>query len=220
MPVRLRLLIGLATLHTALLITSTVAGAKLIALPFGLSASATVLSYTLTFVVLDTLAEIFGGAAARFVIHIGLASMVLAASYLEIAARLPAPAGFATQAAFAAVLSSSGRIWLAGWLAYVVSQRLDVWLYLLLKRTGHAGGSITRRALVSLALGQLVDTAVFVTVAFGGTTRLLPVLAGQYAIKLILAGASVPLVSAAVALARRILAADPDSAADASAGAT
>jgi uncharacterized integral membrane protein (TIGR00697 family) len=202
---RLRLLIGLATLHTALLITSTVAGAKLVALPFGLAASATVLSYTLTFLILDTIAEIYGGSASRFVVNMGLAGMVLAAVYLEIAAKLPAPADFKEAGAFATVLSSSWRIWLAGWLAYLVSQHLDVGTYLLLKRTGAVGSAIATRAGLSLALGQLVDTAIFVCVAFAGTEPLLPIIGGQYVIKLVLASVSVPLVSLTVAASRRFI---------------
>ena len=57
---RTKLFLLLMTLHGSLLITSTVAGSKLFALPFGLSASATVVSYMLTFVVLDTIAELYG----------------------------------------------------------------------------------------------------------------------------------------------------------------
>jgi uncharacterized integral membrane protein (TIGR00697 family) len=206
MPRRLGLLVGLATMHTALLITSRVAGAKLVALPFGLSASATVLSYTLTFVILDTIAELYGAAVSRFVINMGLAGMMLAAGYLEAAAVLPPAPGFSGQDAFAEVLSASWRIWLAGWSAYAVSQRLDLWTYLLLKRTPAVGTSIVARAAISLTAGQLVDTAVFVTIAFAGSAPLVPVILGQYAVKLAFASVSVPLVGVAVALSRRFLA--------------
>lgn len=201
----LRLLIGLATLHTALLITSTVAGAKLVALPFGLSASATVFSYTLTFVILDTIAELYGKAVSTFVINMGLAGMMFAAVYLEAAARAPPAPGFSAQDAFATVLSSSWRIWLAGWCAYTVSQRLDVWVYLRLKRTGAVGSAIITRAWISLTIGQFVDTAVFVSLAFAGKTPLPPVIVGQYSVKLALSLLSVPLVGLAVAFARRLI---------------
>jgi queuosine precursor transporter len=202
---RLALLICLASLHTALLVTSMVAGAKLVALPFHLSASATVLSYTLTFVILDTLAEIYGPSASKFVITMGLVSMVLAAAYMETAAVLPGPPGAGNQDAFRIVLSSSWRIWLAGWIAYVISQRLDVWTFLLLKRVGLIGSSIMARAWISLTVGQTVDTALFVTIAFAGTTALLPVIGGQYAVKILISTVTIPLVSIAVALGRRFV---------------
>jgi len=202
----LALLVCLASLHTALLVTSMVAGAKLVALPFHLSASATVLSYTLTFVILDTLAELYGPQVSKFVITMGLVSMVLAASYMEIAAVLPGPPGAVSQDAYAAVLSMSWRIWLAGWIAYTISQRLDVWSFLLLKRVGGIGASVAARAWFSLIFGQLIDTALFVTVAFAGTTALLPVIAGQYAVKIVISTVTIPLVSIAVALGRRFIA--------------
>ena len=166
----LALLVCLASLHTALLVTSMVAGAKLVALPFHLSASATVLSYTLTFVILDTLAELYGPAVSRFVITMGLVAMILAAVYMEVAALLPGPPGIVSQDAYAAVLSNSWRIWLAGWIAYTISQRLDVWSFLLLKRVGGIGASVAARAWFSLIFGQLIDTALFITIAFAGTT--------------------------------------------------
>jgi len=203
----LALLVCLASLHTALLVTSMVAGAKLVALPFHLSASATVLSYTLTFVILDTLAELFGPAVSRFVITMGLVAMIMAAVYMEVAALLPGPSG-AGQDAYSAVLSMSWRIWLAGWIAYTISQRLDVWSFLLLKRVGGIGASVAARAWFSLIFGQLIDTALFITIAFAGTTALLPVIAGQYAVKIVISTVTIPLVSIAVALGRRFITRD------------
>jgi queuosine precursor transporter len=203
---RLALLLCLASLHTALLVTSMVAGAKLVALPFHLSASATVLSYTLTFVILDTLAELYGPEVSKFVITMGLVSMVAASGYMEVAAALRAPAGTPNQDAFAIVLSMSWRIWLGGWIAYVISQRLDVWSFLLLKRFGGIGASVAARAWLSLGFGQLVDTALFVTIAFAGATPLLPIIAGQYLVKVVIATLTIPLVSAAIALGRRFTA--------------
>ena len=200
-------LLCLASLHTALLITSMVAGAKLVSLPFHLQASATVLSYTLTFVILDTLAELYGPDISRFVITMGLVSMILGAVYMATAAALRGPDG-PVQAAFATVLSMSWRIWLAGWVAYVISQRLDVWSFLLLKRVGGIGASVAARAGFSLIVGQAVDTALVITIAFAGTTALVPVIAGQYAVKIVISTITIPLVSIAVMVGRRFVMSD------------
>ena len=99
----------------------------------------------------------------------------------------------------------SWRIWLAGWIAYTISQRLDVWSFLLLKRVGGIGASVAARAWFSLIFGQLIDTALFITIAFAGTTALLPVIAGQYAVKIVISTVTIPLVSVAVALGRRFI---------------
>ena len=127
---RTKLFLFLMTLHGSLLITSTVAGSKLFALPFGLSASATVISYMLTFVVLDTIAELNGAKLPRLVIKLGLVGMALSALYFKLTIALPPTDVWPHQAAFETVLSSSWRIWLAGWLAYLASQYLDLWGFL------------------------------------------------------------------------------------------
>ena len=127
---RIKFLLFLMTLHGSLLITSTVAGSKLFALPFGLTASATVVSYMLTFVVLDVIAELYGAEFSRLVINLGLIGMALAALYFKLTIALPPAAGWPDQAAFATVFGASWRIWLAGWLAYLASQYLDLWSFL------------------------------------------------------------------------------------------
>lgn len=67
------------------------------------------------------------------------------------------------------------------------------------------GSAIITRAWISLTIGQFVDTAVFVSLAFAGKTPLPPVIVGQYSVKLALSGLSVPLVGLAVAFARRLI---------------
>ena len=119
---RIKFFLFLMTLHGSLLITSTVAGSKLFALPFGLSASATVISYMLTFVVLDAIAELYGAKFSRLVINLGLIGMALSALYFKLTIALPPAGVWPYQQAFETVLGSSWRIWLAGWLAYLASQ--------------------------------------------------------------------------------------------------
>ena len=62
------------------------------------------------------------------------------------------------------------------------------------------------------ALGQLVDTAVFITIAFAGTAPLLPAILGQYLVKLVIASLTTPLIYAAVGWGRAAMArAEPPS---------
>jgi uncharacterized PurR-regulated membrane protein YhhQ (DUF165 family) len=112
---RLTYLLVLMSIHSALLITSTVAGFKVVALPFGVAASATVPSYMLTFVILDTIAELYGRRYARFVINIGLFGIFLSVIYFQFAILLPPFESWVDQPAVEAVLGSSWRIWLGGW---------------------------------------------------------------------------------------------------------
>lgn len=200
---RIKFLLFLMTLHGSLLITSTVAGSKLFALPFGLTASATVVSYMLTFVVLDVIAELYGAEFSRLVINLGLIGMALSALYFKLTIALPPAAGWPDQAAFATVFGASWRIWLAGWLAYLASQYLDLWSFLKIRDATRGKAPITIRALVAMLVGQLFDTVVFVTVAFYGSFPLGSTLVGQYVVKVAVAFVGAFLVWLAVDLGKR-----------------
>ena len=201
---RTTLLLFLMTLHGSLLVTSTVAGSKLFALPFGLSASATVVSYMLTFVVPDTIAELYGAKLSRLVINLGLVGMALSALYFKLTIALPPAAAWPHQAAFETVLSSSWRIWLAGWLAYFASQYLDLWGFLMRDLT-RGKAPLVVRAFVGMLVGQLFDTVVFMTIAVYGSFPLGPAILGQYLVKVAVASLGAPLVSLAVFSAKRFL---------------
>lgn len=202
---RTRLILVLLTLHGSLLVTSTVAGSKLFALPFGLSASATVVSYMLTFVVLDTIAELYGAALSRLVINLGMLGMAISALYFNLTIALPPAAAWTQQAAFEAVLGSSWRIWLAGWFAYLVSQYFDLWGFLKMRDLTGGKAPLALRAFVGMLVGQLFDTAVFIAIAFYGAFPLVPALLGQYLVKVAFASLGAPLVWLAVGLARRFI---------------
>jgi queuosine precursor transporter len=202
---RLTYFLVLMSIHSALLITSTVAGSKVVALPFGLAASATVLSYMLTFVILDTIAELYGRRYARFVINIGLFGMFLSAIYFQFAIMLPPFESWEDQPAFEAVLGSSWRIWLGGWAGYLLSQNFDLWSFLKLKEFAFGRRSLAIRAWVSMLIGQLFDTIVFITVAFYGKIPIADAIFGQYIVKVGFAILGSPLVFVAVRAGRKFI---------------
>ena len=202
----LRVFITLLTVHTTLVISSNVAGAKLIALPAGLAASATVISYMLSFVLLGAIAELFGRHYARLVVNLGLAAMAISVAFFELAIHLPAAGFWTHQAEFEQVLGSAPRLLLGGWSAYLLGQHLDVWGFFLIKRTRFGAGRLWLRSWGSTLIGQLIDTTVFITIAFYGTAPLLPSIAGQYLIKVIIASATTPIIYAAVGWGRAAMA--------------
>jgi uncharacterized integral membrane protein (TIGR00697 family) len=194
--------VTLLTVHTALLIAATAAGTKLIALPGGLAASATVVTYILSFVLLDTIAELFGGQAARLVINLGLVAVVLSVIFIEIAIQLPPAPFWDKQQSFEAVFSSAPRILLGGWTAYLLGQYIDLAAFLGIKKTNFGANRLWLRALLAMLISQLIDTIAFITIAFGGTIPFLPTIIGQYLIKVAVAVIATPLVSFAVSITR------------------
>ena len=198
----LRVFIVLLTIHTTLVISSNVAGSKLVALPAGLAASAAVISYMLSFVLLGSIAELFGRDYARLVVNLGLAAMAISVAFFELAIHLPAAGFWTHQPAFEDVLGSSPRLLLGGWSAYLLGQHLDVWGFFLIKRTRFGADKLWLRSLGSTLIGQLIDTAVFITIAFYGTAPLLPSILGQYLVKLVIASATTPVIYGAVGWGR------------------
>ena len=191
----------LLSLHTTLLVTNKAAGAKLFALPYGLVASATVISYMMTFVILDIIAELYGREASRFVINIGLVGMALSVALFQFAIYLPAAPGWPDQAAFASTLGGSWRLLLGGWTAYMFGQYFDLWSFFGLKRLRWTS-PLPVRAWISMLVGQFFDTVIFITIAFAGRFPLPQAIAGQYLIKLAFAAAATPLVVLFVRIGR------------------
>lgn len=193
----------LMTLHSSLLITSTVAGSKLFALPFGYDASATVFSYLLTFIILDTIAELYGKEYSRIVINLGLIGMAISAVYFEFTIYLPPAAVWQHQESLVSIIGSSWRIWLGGWFAYIISQHFDAWSFLLLRKTRLGRSSLVLCAWLSLLISQLLDTALFISIAFYGTVPVFSTIVGQYFVKIVFSTLAVPLVKLSVTLGRK-----------------
>lgn len=198
------LLAWLIGVNAALLVASNAAGAKIIALPGGLTASATVFSYALTFTFTDTIAEIFGKKAADNAVRVAFAGLVLSVLFFRIAISAPPASEWSGQAAYDETLGLGGRLLLGGWLSYMVSQHLDVFLF-------HRIGNLTSRRLLwlrnnlSTMISQFVDSTIFITIAFYGLIPLWPTILGQYLVKVIIALVDTPVVYGAVALARRYI---------------
>jgi uncharacterized integral membrane protein (TIGR00697 family) len=95
------------------------------------------------------------------------------------------------------------RIWVAGIIAYGISQFLNVTIFSRMKREG--GGLLWLRSGVASVLSQIVDTLLFITIAFYGVFPIGNLLAGQMLAKVVLSAVLVPpLVYLFVALGRKL----------------
>lgn len=182
----------LIALYVACELIANVTASKPIAV-LGLIAPGGVFIYALTFTLIDLINESMGKVGARHVVYAACGANVLLALYASLMVTLPAPAYYTGQAAYATVLGSTPRIVLASLTAYVVSSLLDVEIFAWWKE--HVRRYRWARVMVSNALSTLVDSVVFVGIAFAGVLPLLPLVAGQYVIKMTITVASIPLIS-------------------------
>jgi len=175
-------------IYLALLMTAWATASKIIALPFGLSASvSTVTAYAFCFVITDIVSEIYGYKASRTLVRLGFMASIIGLCLFQIAAYLPAAPEMGTQQSFADTLGYPVRIIIGGLAGFYISQHIDIFIFNYLKRKTN-GKHLWLRNNVSTAFGQLADSVIWITIAFLGVIpNLFPLIGGEYLVKLCVA---------------------------------
>jgi queuosine precursor transporter len=184
---------------TCLLAANTIA-AKLVTLG-GLTLTAAIVIFPLSYVLGDVLTEVWGYAAARRVIWLGFACNALMVAAIWLGGELPAAAFWKGQPAYQEILGHAPRILLASFVAYLVGEFANAFVLAKLK-VATEGRWLWTRTIGSTVVGQGLDSVVFVTLAFAGTvpaTALTGIVGAQWAVKVAYEGAATPLTYAAVA---------------------
>jgi uncharacterized integral membrane protein (TIGR00697 family) len=175
------------------LIANTTAG-KPVALPYNITVPAAVFIYALTFTLIDLINDKLGKEKAQYVVYAAFLSNLLLAAYAQFAIWLPSAPfyGEQGQVAFARVLGSTWRVVAASLIAYLISTLIDVQVFAWWRK--RVGRHRWARVLISNSVSTLVDSAVFITIAFLGVMPVAPLIAGQYAVKMIVTMVSIPLI--------------------------
>jgi hypothetical protein len=159
---------------------------------FGIVVPSAVFIYALTFTLIDVIHEIYGKEGSRKVILGAFFANILLAIYAYLVVHLPAPVFFADAKAYETVFGVTPRIVFASLAAYLISSLVDVEVYHLWKnRIQKAKWS---RVLVSNSVSTLVDSCVFITIAFLDVMPILPLIMGQYIVKMTITVLSLPLI--------------------------
>ena len=174
------------------LVMSNLFGGKLISV-LGFTVAGAIITYPLTFLSTDIIGEIWGKQEANDCVKIGIIVQLifLALGYLSLAIP-PQEASESLQHSLTVVLNQGLRMTLASLGAFSVSQFLDVFLFHKLKESCNGKKKWLRNNLSTMT-SQLVDTLIFITIAFYGVVDNLPAMVlGQYVIKLLLALGDTP----------------------------
>lgn len=188
-----RNLILLNAVFVTSLVISNVLSSKIVLLFGALTVPAAVVAYPLTFLMTDVIGELWGKDEANRTVRLGIFCQLLSLGMILIAISLPVAPFADNQTAYASVLGSTFRIVAASLLAYVCSQSWDVWVFhrirdAYIRRHGSIQGGRWLWNNLSTMSSQLIDTALFITLAFYGEVPDLPgMILSQYAIKLIYA---------------------------------
>lgn len=161
--------------------------------------------FPISYLITDVINEVWGKKEAGYTVKLGFAANIIFTLFTMLAVWLPAADFWTMQAEYAMVLKSVPRITIAGLLAFIFSQNADLWIFDRLKKF-HGGRHLWVRNNVSTIAAQLIDSVVFIFVAFYGTmpmNALFPMIFSQWIIKLVLAILDTPFVYYGVKWAKK-----------------
>ena len=172
----------------------------------GLGPEAGIFAFLLVVTISSAVAELHGRAVANRLVQIGFLPLIASILLSIIVLSVPAAGDMdpARADAFAMMMGGTPRIWLGGIIAYGISQTLNVTLFAALK--GREGSRMLwLRAAVASILSQIVDTLLFVSIAFYGIFPIGELLLGQMLAKVVLSALLVPpVIYLLVGLGRRL----------------
>jgi queuosine precursor transporter len=197
------LFLVVAALFVTSLVVSNIIAVKLVEIAGHVFPAGLVL-FPLSYVIADILTEVYGYGATRAVIWLAFACNLVAVAAIQAAIALPAAGFWADrQPAYAELLGFSLRLLAASFAAYLVGEFANAVVLARMKiRT--KGRWLWSRTIGSTVVGQGLDSAIFVTLAFAGTgAPLLNPILTVWAIKVAYEVAATPLTYAVVGYAKR-----------------
>jgi len=130
-----------------------------------------IILFPIVYVFGDLFTEVYGYSQSRKAIWTGFFSLLVMVVFFEIGRRLPAASFWEHQDAFDAILGKVPRIVIASITAYFMGEFSNSFIMAKLKLV-QKGKSMPIRFVASTLIGQFVDTAVFIVIAFAGTMGL------------------------------------------------
>ena len=200
-----RSLFAFAIFYGGMVCIAGVLGNKQIALG-PLAVEAGILAFLLLVVTSSSVAELHGRSTANRLVLFGFVPLLVSLALSLLVLALPASPQIdpARLSAFETVMGGTPRIWLGGILAYGISTFLNVTIFSRLKAS-EGRRLLWLRAGIASVLSQVVDTLIFITVAFYGVFPIGELILGQMIAKVTLSAVLVPpLVYAFVALGRAL----------------
>ncbi len=197
-------LFALAILYGGMTCIAGVLGSKQVAIG-PLAVEAGIFPFLLLVALSSAVAELYGRITADRLVRFGFVPLITAIALTYIVIRLPTDPGMYEPAkgAFPIILGQSGRLMAAGIIAYGVSMSLNVFLFSKLGRIGTR--MVAVRAAIASVISQVVDTLIFISVAFYGVRPIADLILGQAIAKVVLSIVLVPaLIMLLVSIGRRL----------------
>jgi queuosine precursor transporter len=189
-------------IYGGLVCMAGVLGTKIVAIG-PLTVEAGIFAFLQLVVLSSAVSELHGTEVANKLVRYGFIPLILSALLIQLVIALPAASFWQQQEAFKSILGQGSRMMFAGVIAYGMSQTLNVALFDRLK--SGTGRLVWLRGMIAAVISQLVDTTLFLTIAFLGVLPLVPLLISGITAKVTLSIIMVPpLIQLAVSLGRKL----------------
>ena len=196
-------------LYGGMVVLAGVLGNKQVALGSWLAVEAGIFAFLLLVALSSAVSELHGQSVANRLVLWGFVPLVLSIMLTALVLALPASPEMQPErlAAFDMILGQSPRLMAAGIVAYGTSQFLNVTIFSRLRGSVGTDTStwLAIRGAIASALSQIVDTLLFVTIAFYGVFPIANLMGGQMLAKVALSVLVIPFViTGLVALGRNL----------------
>lgn len=158
----------LSAIFVAGLLAANLLGSKVTTF-LGIAVSVGILSYPLTFMVTDVIAEVYGREKAKQVVWAALTAQVLVLILVYVSVIAPPADRYDFNEEYTTVFSGSIRMIIASIIAFIASQTHDIWAFHFWKKK-FAGKYLWLRNNASTIVSQAIDTLLFMFIAFYGIT--------------------------------------------------
>ncbi len=185
-------LFAFAIFYGGMVCIAGVLGNKQVALG-PLAVEAGIFAFLMLVVTSSAVAELYDRTVANRLVLWGFVPLLMSLALTLLVLAVPASPKMepARLEAFNLMMSGTPRIWVAGIVAYGISTLLNVTIFARLK--GKEGSSMLWfRSAVASVLSQIVDTLLFISIAFYGVFPIADLLVGQMLAKVVLSVLLVP----------------------------
>jgi queuosine precursor transporter len=181
------------SLFITCLITSNIIAVKLVHI-LGMIFPAAIFIFPISYIIGDVLTEVYGYKKARQVIWLGFVCNLFTIIAVWVGQELPAASFWDGQKAYERILGYTPRILFASFLAYLVGEFANSYVLSKMK-IATKGRWLWTRTIGSTIVGQGLDSAIFMTIAFMGSipfTALLAAVFTQWLVKSVYEAAVTP----------------------------
>jgi uncharacterized integral membrane protein (TIGR00697 family) len=153
----------LAGIFCACMIASNILATRTLEISF-IALPCSILTFPMLFVINDILSEIYGFKLTKNIIYLGFIINVVVVALYQVAMIFPSSSPNAP--AFAALLSTTPRLFVAGLISYMIGNLLNSQVLVKLKEK--YSDLLFVRVIVSTIIGETVDSVIFILVSFYG----------------------------------------------------